>query len=64
MVPVNSALYITYKPYLCRAMAYKDGRATPYPTTIAFGSCELMLLTANHVTEFFNLMAFGTATRL
>ena len=62
MVPINSALLTNYKPYLCRLMAYKDGRETPYPTAMTFGRGELMLLTADDVTEFFNLMAFGTAT--
>ena len=52
----------TYKPYLCRLMAFVDGVEPRYPDTIVFSAEQLLAVTATHVTEFLTTMAYGTAT--
>ena len=62
MVHSRRTLAYQYKPYLCAAMAFKDGTDGGYPRTIEFGAAQLGTLTADHISRHFNNMAFGTPT--
>jgi hypothetical protein len=51
----------TYKPYLCKLMAFRNS-APDYPRSMVWTQDELLEITPDEIARWFKLLAYGTST--
>jgi hypothetical protein len=61
MVRKRKTLEETYKPYLCKLMAFRNS-APDYPISMVWTQDELLEITPDEIARWFKLLAYGTAT--
>jgi hypothetical protein len=61
MVRKRKTLEETYKPYLCKLMAFRDS-APDYPISMVWTQDELLEITPAEIAGWLKLLAYGTAT--